>query len=79
MHLGIDMVSLVILAVGFVIASIRQIPARVRFVCLAASCGGVAGWRLTQGAKGLNLVFVIAAAVLAVWYLVRALRVRPDA
>ncbi len=74
MNVGIDWVSLGIFAVAYVIAQIRTVPPRVRYIVLAVAMGAIAANRMCLPAAGVNLAFTALAAGLAVWYLIQAFR-----
>ncbi len=71
---GIDWVAVVVLGAAWLISTIRTIPLAIRNWVFALACFGIAGYRLYLGAQGMNLLFVVIAAVLGVQYAVRALR-----
>lgn len=71
---GIDWVAVVVLGAAWLILTIRTIPLAIRNWVFALACFGIAGYRLYLGAQGMNLLFVVIAAVLGVQYAVRALR-----
>jgi hypothetical protein len=73
--IGIDWVAVVVLGGAWIFSTIRTVPLAIRYWVFAIACFGVAGYRLYQGAAGLNLVFVVIAAVIGVQYAVRALKV----
>jgi hypothetical protein len=73
-RVGIDWVAFGIFLAGYVIGQIRAIPLAVRYVALALSMMGIAGWRLRMGAAGINLAFVVIAAALGVFYLFKAIQ-----
>lgn len=77
MRLGIDLFSLIVVGVAFILGQIRQIPARVRFVIMSAACGVVAVYRFQLGHEGFNLAVVLVAAAFCLQNLVRAMRYRP--
>ena len=54
--------------------AVKAVPQHLRHWVFALACFGIAGYRLYQGARGLNLVFVIIAAAIGFQYAVRALR-----
>lgn len=74
MRVGIDWVSAAIFVSAYVFSQIRAVPLGVRYGALAAACGAIAVYRLRMGAVGLNMAFVIIAAVLAVFYVFKAIR-----
>lgn len=76
MQLGIDWVSLVIFAVAFIVAQVRSIPLRVRYVILAVAFACIAVLRLRMDRVGPNFAFGVLAAGFSTYYLVRAFRVR---
>jgi hypothetical protein len=71
---GIDWVSAVILLVGFAVSNIGTLPLKVRNMALAASCFGVAGYRMSHGTQGMNGGMVLLAAGFGLMYLFRAFR-----
>ncbi len=76
MRIGIDYVSLVLFVIGWAVSRIPVLPLWARHAALAVACGLIAAWRISLGASGLNVVFVVLAAGLAVAYGVQALRAR---
>ena len=72
--IGIDWVAVVVLGAAWALSNVRTIPLAVRYWILAAAFFGLAGFRLLRGAAGLNLLFVVLAAVFGVQYAVRAMR-----
>jgi hypothetical protein len=76
--LSIDWVSAGIFVVTYAFAQITTVPLRVRYVVLALGCAGICGYRLQHygSEQNLNLVITLAAAVLALFYLVRAMMAR---
>ncbi len=76
MRVGIDYVSLVLFVIGWAVSRIPVLPAWARHAALAVSCGLIAIWRASMGAAGLNVIFVVLAALLAVAYGAQALRAR---
>lgn len=73
--IGIDWVALVVLGVAWGFSLVRSVPLAIRHWVFAFACFGIAGYRLYGGAQGLNLLFVIVAALIGLQYAVRALRV----
>ncbi|GMU61260.1 MAG: hypothetical protein IT380_09000 [Myxococcales bacterium] len=74
MGIGIDWVSVVILAAAWVFSMIRSVPVRFRHWGFAAACFVIAAWRLRMGAAGVNLIFVGIAVALGISYTVQGLR-----
>ncbi|MBI3185930.1 MAG: hypothetical protein HYZ28_27660 [Myxococcales bacterium] len=74
MRVGIDWVSAGIFIGAFAFAQVRAIPIGIRYGVLAAACGAIAIYRLRIGASGVNMIFVVVAGALALYYAVRALR-----
>lgn len=74
--MGIDWVAIGILAVAWVISSVRSVPLRVRHSVFAAACFIIAAWRLRLGAGGMNLAFIGVAVALGISYVVQALRAK---
>ena len=72
--LGIDWVAVIILVAAYAFAQVRSVPVAVRYGVFAAAAAIVALYKLRQGAHGLNLLFVVIAAALAVVYGVKALQ-----
>jgi hypothetical protein len=75
--IGIDLVSLGVFLVAFVVGQIRSIPLRIRYGVFSASCGLIAILRLRRGAAQMNLIFVGIALAAALYYAVRAARAGP--
>ncbi|HEY0882854.1 MAG TPA: hypothetical protein VGD87_15040 [Archangium sp.] len=73
--IGIDWVAVVVLGGAWVFSTIRTVPLALRYWVFAVACFGIAGYRLYQGAQGMNLLFVAIAAIIGVQYVVRALKV----
>jgi hypothetical protein len=74
MGIGIDWVSVAILALAWTVSLIRVVPPRFRYWGFAAACFVIAAWRLRMGAAGANLLFVGIAVVLGISYAVQGLR-----
>lgn len=72
--IGIDWVAVVVLGAAWAFSNVRSVPLHVRHWVFAFACFGIAGYRLSRGAQGLNLLFVLIAAGIGVQYAVRALR-----
>ena len=72
--IGIDWVAVVVLGAAWGFSNVRSVPQHIRHWVFALACFGIAGYRLYQGAQGLNLLFVIIAAAIGFQYAVRALR-----
>ncbi len=73
--IGIDWVAVVVLGAAWGFSMVRSVPLAIRHWVFAFACFGIAGYRLYRGAVGLNLLFVIVAAIIGFQYAVRALRV----
>lgn len=73
--IGIDWVAVVVLGAAWIFSTVRAVPLHIRHWVFALACFGIAGYRLTRGAAGSNLIFVAIAVVIGVQYAVRALRV----
>ena len=77
MNLSIDWVSAGIFVAGYILSQIRALPAPARYGALALACALIAARRLNMGATvGFNMLFVVAAAALAVFYGYKAVSVR---
>lgn len=74
MAIGIDWVAVLILVAAYAFAQIRSIPVPVRFGVFSAACAAVALYKLRQGAAGPNMIFVLLAGGLAVYYGIKALQ-----
>ncbi|MFT3835975.1 MAG: hypothetical protein QM723_03130 [Myxococcaceae bacterium] len=76
--ISIDWVSAGIFIVTYAFAQVTAVPLRVRYVVLALGCAAICGYRLqTFGtAVTVNAAITGAAAVLALYYLVKALMAR---
>jgi hypothetical protein len=72
--IGIDWVAVVVLGAAWAFSNVRTVPIAVRHWVFALACFGIAGFRLSRGAQGMNLLFVIIAAAIGLQYAVRALR-----
>ena len=76
-RLGVDLFSLCVIGTAFILSQIRQIPARLRFVIMAAACGVVAVYQFRKGAEGFNLAVCAVAAAFCLANLIRAMQYRP--
>jgi len=78
MSIGIDWVSLAIFVAAYAFSQLRSVPAPARYGVLAAACAAIAFYRLRRGggAEGANMIFVLLAGGLAVFYAVRAFQSR---
>ena len=74
MGIGIDWVSLLILVAAYAFAQIRTIPAALRYGVFAGAAALIALYKLRGGAAGPNMIMAAIAAVLAVWYAVKAVQ-----
>ncbi len=72
--IDIDWVAVVVLGAAWAFSNIRRVPQHIRHWVFALACFGIAGYRLSRGAQGLNLLFVFIAAAIGLQYAVRALR-----
>ncbi len=75
MRLGIDWVSTVIFLLAWAFSQVRTVSIRVRYGVLAGAYAAICGVRLQQQLIGFNLAVAAFAGALAVYYLVRAMRV----
>jgi hypothetical protein len=78
MRVGIDWVSLAIFVAAYAFSQLRTVPAPVRYGVLSAACAAIGVYRLRTGgsALGQNMLFVLLAGALAVFYAVRAFQSR---
>jgi hypothetical protein len=74
--IGIDWVALVILLGAYAFAQVRSVAPSVRYGVFAAAAGIIALYKLQAGATGANMIFVVVAGALAVWYAIQAVRAR---
>ncbi|MEW5737638.1 MAG: hypothetical protein AB1938_01865 [Myxococcota bacterium] len=74
MAIGIDWVSVAILAAAWVFSMVRSVPVRFRHWGFAVACFVIVALRLRKGVAGANLVFVGLAVVLGVFYAIQGLR-----
>lgn len=74
MAIGIDWVAVIILLAAYAFAQIRTVPVRVRYGVFAAASAAIALYKLRQGAAGANMVFVLIAGGLAVYYGIKAMQ-----
>ena len=72
--IGIDWVSLLILVAAYAFAQVRTVPAALRYGVFAGAAALIALYKLQGGAAGANLILIAVAAVLAVWYAVKAVQ-----
>lgn len=72
--MGIDWVSVVVLVGAYAFAQVRSVPAAVRYGVFAAAAGIIALYKLSSSRSSVNMVLVLVAAVLAVWYTVKAIQ-----
>ncbi len=72
--IGIDWVAVVVIGAAWALSKVRTIPLAGRYWILAIAFLGLAGFRLLRGAAGLNLLFVVLAAVFGLQYVARALK-----
>jgi hypothetical protein len=76
LNLTVDWVSLAIFVGAYAFSQIRSVPAPARYGVLAAACAAIGLYRLRIGAYGFNMIFVLIAGALAVFYAVRAFQSR---
>jgi len=76
-NISVDWVSMGIVVVCYAFAQVTSVPLRVRYIVWAIGCAGICGWRVQHyGTEGVNFAITGAAAVLAVFYLVKAMMAR---
>ena len=76
MGIGIDWVAVLIILGAYAFTQVRSVPLSVRYGVFAAAAGVIALYKLRQGAVGANMIFVLVAGALAVWYAIQAVRAR---
>ena len=72
--IGIDWVSLLILVAAYAFAQVRTVPAALRYGVFAGAAALIALYKLRGGAAGANMIMVVIAAGLAIWYAVKAVQ-----
>jgi hypothetical protein len=72
--IGIDWVALLILLAAYAFAQVPSVPTAMRYGVFAAAAGIIALYKLRAGAAGTNMLLVVIAGALAVWYAVKAVR-----
>ncbi len=76
-NISVDWVSMGIFVVTYAFAQVTSVPLRLRYIVLALGCAGICGYRIQHyGTEGLNFIITLAAAALAVFYLVKAMMAR---
>lgn len=74
MAVGIDWFAVIVLLGAYAFAQIRAIPVPVRYGVFALASAFIALYKLRGGAAGANLLFVLIAGGLAVYYGYKALQ-----
>jgi hypothetical protein len=72
--IGIDWVALLIILGALAFSQVRSVPRALRYGVFAAAAGIIALYKLRAGAAGANMIMVVVAAGLAVWYGIKAVR-----
>jgi hypothetical protein len=72
--IGIDWVALLILLGAYAFSQMRSVSTALRYGVFAAAAGIIALYKLRAGAVGVNMILVVVAAALAVWYGIKAVR-----
>ncbi|MCL2625291.1 MAG: hypothetical protein FWD46_00545 [Cystobacterineae bacterium] len=72
--LGVDYVSLIIFVAAYMFTWVRSVPLRVRDAVFGLALGGIGTYRMVLGAKDFNFAIALAALVIGIFYLAKALR-----
>lgn len=78
MNLQIDWVAVAIMIAANVFGQIKSVPLKTRNLVMAIGFAAIAGWRIHySGFVGPNLIFILIAAAISVYYVVQALKNSP--
>ena len=75
---SIDYVSLIIFVAAYVFTRVRSVPLRLRDAVFGLALGGIGVYRIMAGAADFNFAIALLALVISVFYLVKAIRGRPQ-